>query len=67
MNDLFGNIIDRAIERLRAFEPEEGYYLAYSGGKIANRNFESAEEYWQWWLSRDGKYGQNEMPLFFRD
>ena len=38
-----------------------------SGGKIANRNFESAEEYWQWWLSRDGKYGQNEMPLFFRD
>ena len=33
MNDLFGNIIDRAIERLEAFEPDEGYYLAYSGGK----------------------------------
>ena len=25
--------IDKSIERLRAFEPEEGYYLAFSGGK----------------------------------
>lgn len=25
--------IDTAIERLRLFEPEEGYYLAFSGGK----------------------------------
>ncbi len=33
MNDLFGNIIDRAIARLREFEPSEGYFLAYSGGK----------------------------------
>ncbi len=23
----------RAIERLKSFEPEEGYFLAYSGGK----------------------------------
>ena len=33
MNDLFGNLKDRAIERLKAFEPAEGYYVAYSGGK----------------------------------
>lgn len=25
--------IDKAIQRLKAFEPEDGYYLAYSGGK----------------------------------
>lgn len=34
--DLMGNVIDkvqRSIERLRAFEPPEGYYLAFSGGK----------------------------------
>ena len=33
VNDLFGNLKDRAIARLREFEPPEGYYLAYSGGK----------------------------------
>lgn len=41
----------KAIERLKAFEPSEGYYLAYSGGKdsdviktlatLANVKFES--------------------------
>ena len=34
--DLMGNVIDkvaRSIERLSAFEPKEGYYLAFSGGK----------------------------------
>lgn len=34
--DIFGNKHDKvaiAIERLRAFEPEDGYYLAFSGGK----------------------------------
>lgn len=34
--DLMGNKIDKvalAIQRLRAFEPPEGYYLAFSGGK----------------------------------
>lgn len=34
--DLTGRVIDkvqRSIERLRAFEPTEGYYLAFSGGK----------------------------------
>jgi len=32
---LFGrvNVVDTAIARLREFEPEEGYYLAFSGGK----------------------------------
>jgi len=33
MNDLFGNIVERAIDRIKEFEPEEGYYVAYSGGK----------------------------------
>jgi len=35
-HDLFRGRIDRvqiAIDRLKMFEPEEGYYLAYSGGK----------------------------------
>lgn len=39
MNNLFGNMVDIAIERLREFEPNalakspDGYYVAYSGGK----------------------------------
>lgn len=35
-HDLYRGRIDKvqmAIERLKAFEPQEGYYLAYSGGK----------------------------------
>ena len=33
--------VRRAIERLKAFEPPEGYYLAFSGGdrKIAYSNY----------------------------
>ena len=34
--DLMGNVIDKvqiAIDRMRLFEPAEGYYLAFSGGK----------------------------------
>lgn len=34
--DLMGNKIDKvalAVQRLRSFEPPEGYYLAFSGGK----------------------------------
>jgi len=32
---LFGHVdkVQKAIDRLRAFEPKEGYYLAFSGGK----------------------------------
>lgn len=32
---LFGQIdkVQTAIDRLKAFEPREGYYLAFSGGK----------------------------------
>lgn len=33
LETLWGNRIDTAIERLRAFEPDEGYWLAFSGGK----------------------------------
>lgn len=33
MNSLFGKLEDIAIERLRTFEPPEGYWVAYSGGK----------------------------------
>ena len=34
MKDLFGrDKVEEAIERLRMFEPPEGYYMAFSGGK----------------------------------
>lgn len=35
VNTLFGveDKVAIAIERLKAFEPEDGYYVAYSGGK----------------------------------
>lgn len=33
MQDLFNNLVNTAIERVRQFEPEDGYYLAFSGGK----------------------------------
>jgi phosphoadenosine phosphosulfate reductase len=33
LDTLWGNRVDIAIERLRMFEPPEGYYLAFSGGK----------------------------------
>ena len=35
--NLMGEKVDKvqiAIKRLQAFEPEEGYYLAFSGGGI---------------------------------
>jgi len=33
LNTLFGNRVDIAIARMKQFEPPEGYYLAFSGGK----------------------------------
>lgn len=33
MNTLFGKLEEIAIERLKTFEPPEGYWVAYSGGK----------------------------------
>jgi phosphoadenosine phosphosulfate reductase len=33
LDTLWGNRVDIAIERLRMFEPADGYYLAFSGGK----------------------------------
>ena len=44
--DLMGNKRDKvqvAIERLRAFEPEDGYYLAFSGGKDSQCIYHLAE------------------------
>ena len=38
--------------------------------KPGKGTFETAEDYWQWWLSRDARVPaprQEEMPLFFRD
>lgn len=34
-NTLFGTVdkVQIAIDRLKAFEPEEGYYICFSGGK----------------------------------
>ena len=34
--DLFGHTVDkvqRSIDRIKAFEPSEGYFLCFSGGK----------------------------------
>lgn len=36
--------VKRAIDRLRAFEPEEGYYLAFSGGKDSQCIYHLAKE-----------------------
>ena len=33
LDTLWGNRVDTAIKRLRSFEPPEGYFLAFSGGK----------------------------------
>ena len=33
LDTLWGNKVDIAIERIRMFEPPDGYYLAFSGGK----------------------------------
>lgn len=33
MNDKLTEKVRIAIERLKAFEPADGYFLAYSGGK----------------------------------
>jgi phosphoadenosine phosphosulfate reductase len=44
-NTLFG-VVDKvqvAIDRLREYEPEEGYYLAYSGGKDSDTILELAK------------------------
>lgn len=44
--DLMGNKHDKvqtAIDRLRAFEPEDGYYLAFSGGKDSQCIYHLAE------------------------
>lgn len=45
-HDLFRGRIDRvqiAIDRLKMFEPQEGYYLAYSGGKDSDTILASAK------------------------
>ena len=43
---LFGNIdkVPKVIERMREFEPEEGYYLAFSGGKDSQTIYHLAKE-----------------------
>ncbi|MDD7647253.1 MAG: hypothetical protein PUJ35_08435 [Ruminococcus bromii] len=33
MNDTLSEKVQTAIQRLKAFEPADGYFLAYSGGK----------------------------------
>jgi phosphoadenosine phosphosulfate reductase len=45
-NTLFGvkDKVAIAIDRLRAFEPEEGYYLAFSGGKDSQTIYHLAKE-----------------------
>lgn len=43
---LFGEVdkVKKAIDRLKAFEPQEGYYLAFSGGKDSQCIYHLAKE-----------------------
>jgi phosphoadenosine phosphosulfate reductase len=43
---MFGKVdkVQKAIDRLKAFEPEEGYYLAFSGGKDSQCIYHLAKE-----------------------
>lgn len=41
--DAFQYRVDKAIERIKTFEPEEGYYLAFSGGKDSQVIYELAK------------------------
>lgn len=45
-NTLFGEVdkVKKAIERIRAFEPKDGYYLAFSGGKDSQCIYHLAKE-----------------------
>lgn len=45
-NTMFGevDIVKRSIDRLQAFEPPEGYYLAFSGGKDSQCIYHLAKE-----------------------
>lgn len=44
LETLWGNKAELAIERLRAFEPREGYFLAFSGGKDSQAIYHLAIE-----------------------
>lgn len=46
LETLWGSKVDMAIERLRSFEPAEGYWLAFSGGK-------DSQVVWQYHRERD--------------
>jgi phosphoadenosine phosphosulfate reductase len=45
-NSLFGEVdkVKKAIDRLKTFEPPEGYYLAFSGGKDSQTIYHLAKE-----------------------
>ena len=44
LDTLWGNRVDITIERLRLFEPPDGYYLAFSGGKDSQVIYHLAQE-----------------------
>ena len=44
LNTLWGSKVDIAIERLGMFEPPEGYWLAFSGGKDSQTIYHLAQE-----------------------
>lgn len=64
------DFVEVAIERLKAFEPEEGYYLAFSGGKdsvvikelanIAGVKYDA--HYTNWQTGRRRKLSWNGTP-----
>ena len=53
--------VQKSLERLRLFQPEEGYYLAFSGGKdsvvckalmdMSGCKYDAtAEDVYKWWM-----------------
>lgn len=43
--------VETAIKRLQTFEPPEGYYLAFSGGKDAT--WKTPEDAMKWWIEQE--------------
>jgi len=50
-HDLLGNVRDKvqiAVDRLRMFEPPEGYYVAFSGGKDSQAVYHLCKRAGEW-------------------
>ena len=56
--------VQMSIERIKAFEPKEGYFLAYSGGKDDSKGFwKDAESVMKWWTGGFEKVIKGQMTI----